>query len=278
VAASEPSRIKFARSCAAFARKYLFDGIDIDWEFPGGGGKSPAAGGPQDKHNFTLLLRELRHQLDEQSRLDGRTYLLTAAVSASPDKMKFMELDQIQRDVDFINVMAYDFAGPWSAVTGFNAPLFDRAPANSVKPALSGDSAIRAYLAAGFPRNKLVLGVPFYGRGFVGTGAANHGLFQPFDQKQSAQANAGEWPYRNVRARYLDSAAAPRFFDDVAKVPWIYDAKNKLMISYDDSESLRLKAEFVRKNKLGGVMIWELSQDDSTSTLLKALRAGLAAP
>jgi chitinase len=281
-ALTDASRQKFARSCAEFVARYGFDGIDIDWEYPAGGGKDPDKARPEDTRNFTLLLKALRHQLDEQGTTDGKTYLLTIATPAGPGQYRLMQLDQVHAYVDWINLMTYDLTGNWSRKTGFNAPLF--APtdddATTTQPAnrLSVDDAVRAYLAAGVPPEKLVVGVPFFGHGFGGVPDVNHGLFQPHDHKTPRPANDSDgWSYRALAAKYIDKSAG-RFWHDGAKVPWLYDPASGIMITYDDPQSLRLKAEYVRAHNLGGVMIWELSQDDDRHSLLNALRDGLGEP
>jgi chitinase len=277
MALSAASRDVFARSCAEFVSKYGFDGVDIDWEYPGGGGLDPSKGRPDDTRNFSLLLAALRTALDPQSKTDGRQYLLTIAAPASPGTYHRIELAEVARIVDWINLMAYDFSGGWSAVTSFNAPLF-AAGRNPDEGQISADSAVRDYLAAGVPPEKLVLGVPFYGHAWAGVKKENNGLFQPHAEKTpQPPGGGGEWTYRTIASRPAGELGA-RFWNDTAKVPWFYDAGTGLMVSYDDPQSLRAKAAYVRERHLGGVMIWELSQDDAQSSLLNALHAGLGNP
>ena len=268
VALTPESREKFSRSCADFIKEHGFDGVDIDWEYPGGGGHDKTKGRPEDKQNFTLLLQDLRRALDEQGQKDDKHYLLTIAAPAG-GQHKRIELDRIHPLLDFINLMTYDFAGHWSDRTAFNAPLH---PWDDHK--LSADTAVQAYLDAGVPKEKLVLGVPFYGRAFAGVAAKNHGLGQEHSGKPPRAAGSSvEWSWRTIGKHHLDQAT--RHWHEQAKVPYLYDAENRLFISYDDPESLRLKARYVRGHNLGGVMIWELSQDDEKSSLLNALHAGL---
>ena len=263
------AREKFARSCAAFVKQHGFDGVDIDWEYPGGGGMDKSKGRPEDTRNFTFLLQDLRRALDQQGAKDNRRYLLTIAAPAG-GQHKRIELARIHPLLDFINLMTYDFAGHWGDRTGFNAPLY-----NWGESKLSADTSVRAYLDAGVPTEKLNLGVPFYGRAFAGVKDENHGLSQEHSGKPPRATGSGaEWSWRSIARHYLDKAPT-RHWHDQAKVPWLFDAKEGLFVSYDDPESLRLKAEYVRDHNLGGVMIWELSQDDEKSTLLDALQGGL---
>jgi chitinase len=269
-ALTETSRMVFARSCADFAHDHGFDGVDIDWEYPGGGGRDKDKGRPQDTRNFTLLLAELRKQLDAQGRADRKHYLLTIAAPASPQTYGRMELDRIHRDLDWINLMTYDFAGDWSTRTSFNAPLFAADDTGR-----SADATVRGYLAAGVPPEKLTLGVPFYGRAWGGVKDVDHGLGQPH-AKPPRPPGGGGFSYRKLAASYIDQSAK-RFWHERAQVPWLYDPKAQLMVSYDDPQSLRAKAKYARDKELAGVMIWELSEDDERSSLLGALHQGLTA-
>jgi chitinase len=276
-ALTDASREKFARSCAAFARAHGFDGVDIDWEYPTGGGLEKDKGRPEDTKNFTLLLAELRKQLDAQGKADKKHYLLTIAAPASRAQSSHIELNQIIRSLDWINLMTYDFAGSWSEKTGFNAPLFgdNGSPSGSPGGSLSGsvDASAHLYLASGVPAEKLVLGVPFYGRAWAGVKNIDHGLSQP----HTAKPPRGEWTYDLLVSQYIDHSAK-RYWSEEAKVPWLYDEKAGLMITYEDPESIRLKAKYARDHRLGGVMIWELSHDDEKSSLLHALNQGMQAP
>jgi chitinase len=245
--------------------RYGFDGVDIDWEYPTGGGEPSNIQRPADKDNFVLLLGALRSALDAQGEADGRHYLLTIALGAGRSQYQPLDWAQITPLLDFINVMTYDMAGAWSSATGFNAPLYD--PSNQ----LSADTTLRALLELGIPPDKLVMGVPFYGRGWSGVGETNNGLHQPFTVMAS---ESGSFDYAKLSADYIGTYA--RFWDDAAQVPWLYDAASRTMISYDDPESLALKAQYVRENGLGGIMIWEVSQDSADLALLNAIWARLS--
>lgn len=260
VALTEASRAKFARSCVKFMLQYGFDGVDIDWEYPGGGGDPRNVERPQDPDNFILLLAELRHQLDLQGEQDGRHYLLTIAAPAGASQYRNLSLDQIHPSLDWINIMTYDYAGPWSEVTSFNAPLYG---------AVSADSAIQAYLAAGVPNDKLVMGVPFYGHGWQGVAEGNNnGLGQPH-----TGASLSGLAYKRILQDYLGDFQ--RYWDETAQVAWLYDAESQTFITYDDADSLQLKAEYIQANQLGGVMIWEITLDDDDHPLLNALTLSL---
>lgn len=266
MAMTAETRKTFVESCADFAERHALDGIDIDWEYPGGGGHEKNKARPEDTRNFTLLLQELRAALDAKGQATGRRYLLTIASPAGP-QYKRMELDQIHKSLDLINVMTYDFAGEWSERTTFNAPLFPRDGAGE-----SDDASIQAYLKAGVPAAKLVLGVPFYARAWSGVKNVNNGLDQPHDRKPPKAQGTGGWSYRNVATHYVGKPNVKRFWHEQAKVPWLFDEQAGLMVTYDDPESIKLKAQYAREKGLAGVMIWELSHDDPKSSLLNALQ------
>lgn len=265
-AESDAARQKLARSCVAIMTKYGFDGLDLDWEYPGGGGL--AAGKPSDKGNFTLLLGEFRKQLDAA----GKGHLLTIATGASPKVIANMELDKIHPYLDSINVMTYDFHGSWEKVTGHNAPMYmgkgDPSPAG-----WSTDGAVRAYLEGSVPASKIVAGAAFYGRGWSGVGSKDDGLYQPASGPSPGTHEQGILDYHDIAANYLPTFT--RKFDAEAKVPWLYNAARQIMISYDDVESLKIRSQYVKDEGLGGLMIWELSGDDKARTLGKAIAAEL---
>ena len=279
-ALTDASRGKLARSCVAFMKKYGFDGIDIDWEYPVGGGEAGNKTRPADKQNFTLLLAELRKQLNAQEKTDKARYLLTIAAPAGPNVYKNLELDKIAEHLDWINLMTYDFHGGWSEATNFNAPLFpaknDPTKDQTIRMHFNVDSAVSAYLKAGIPTGKLVVGVPFYGRGWAGVKNVNDGLYQiPGKTLPKGTWEAGVLDYKDIAANYLGKFK--RHWHDEAKVPWLYDEKTGIMISYDDPESLRIRAQYVNDRNLGGVMFWELSADDAKNTLVNALHQTLRA-
>jgi chitinase len=274
VAFTKESRENFAQSCVAFMVKYGFDGVDLDWEYPVGGGLESNKTRAADKENYTLLLAELRRQLDAQGAKDKTRYLLTIAAPAGPKTFANLELDKIHPQLDWLNLMAYDFHGPWSPLTHFNAPLFavakDPTSDETIRKHFNVDSAVKAFLRAGVPPDKIVVGLPFYGRGWASVKDVKGGLFQPHGPNPPQGTwEAGVFDYKDLAKNYVGKFQ--RHWHDEAKVPWLFDAKRGVMISYDDPESLRLKAEYVNQHKLGGMMCWELSADDERNTLVNTL-------
>jgi chitinase len=171
-AATKVARHKLAQSCVHFMKKNGFDGIDIDWEFPGA----------HDKAHFTALLAEIRHLLDAQGSEESPPYLLTISAPAGPKNYANIDLGQVHQYLDWINLMAYDFYVPSSKITDFDAPL--EPPSDDPAPAATRlthnvDAAVTAYLEAQVPADKLVVGVHFVGTGWQGVPNVNRGLYQP---------------------------------------------------------------------------------------------------
>jgi GH18 family chitinase len=271
-AQGDRSRQQFVASCIdLYLKQYkgVFDGLDIDWEYPVSGGLTP--GQAEDKRNFTMLLIEFRNQLRELEKTDNRHYLLTIAAPSGPSNIRNIQPDLIAMLVDWANLMTYDLHGTWEPTTNFNAPLFKPAtdPADA---SMNVDAVVQKYLSLGVPPEKLVLGVPFYGYGWADVSEADHGLYQSASGAAPGTWEAGAYDYKDIQQNYLSKYQ--RQWDNEAYVPWLYDTASKTFISYDDPQSLEAKAGYARDLGLSGVMIWELSQGDES--LVDALRTGLA--
>lgn len=263
-ALTEESRTIFADSCVDFIVKYGFDGVDIDWEYPVAGGLSTNIRRPEDKYNFTLLMQKIREKLDAREVIDGREYLLSFAGAAGSWYVNNVELSKIKLYVDFANVMTYDIHGSWEPYTDFNAPLYNNAD-SSPQYKWSVDSSISTWINAGFPKEKLVMGVPFYGYLYKAVTNVNNGLYQTYSGGNSIS-------YANIAANYLNTTGYIRYFHSESMVPWLFNGST--FITYEDQESMRYKAQYIRSKGLGGAMIWELSQDPNR-VLLNALYDGL---
>lgn len=264
LALTAASRTHFAQSCVALLDRYGFDGLDIDWEYPGGGGLAP--GRPEDTQNYTALLAAFRAQLGSR--------LLTIAAPAGASQIAKLDLAGIAPLVDWVNLMAYDFHGSFEMATNFGAPLrrvaMDHAPGADRS---NVTAAVDAWLAA-LPAAKLVLGMPLYGYGWAGVAATNDGLFQPAASIPMGTWAAGNFDYHDIVARYLPTMTL--HWSDEAQAPWLYDPARGLAITYDDARSLTAKTDLVRDRGLGGAMFWELSSDDAAHTLVRAVHAELA--
>ncbi|GAB4549703.1 MAG: glycoside hydrolase family 18 protein [Anaerolineae bacterium] len=259
----------------------VFDGIDVDWEYPASEGfpGDPKRGlppniyRPEDTENFVALMAEFRRQLDEVGKEHGKDYLLT--IAAPPDRKRAakMALDQAHPYLDFINIMAYDMAGAWARTgpTNFHAPLYASpdAPQTEDSP-LSVDAAVNDFLGWGIPPNKIVVGVPFYGRGWTNVPNVANGLYQSDPAMRAAPA---KWEDGIEDYKILAASGAPTFRDEKSGAMWSYDGKT--FWTYDDAQTLLAKMAYIRARGLGGAMIWSLDGDDRQGTLITAVFEGL---
>ena len=267
------SRRVFVTSAVEFIRRHDLDGVDVDWEYPGLRGNGNVHR-PEDKENFTALMAQLRAALDRDGRTRGRRLLLTFAAGASTAFIEHTEMAKVQASVDFVNLMTYDFrVASVEPVAGHHANLFEQ-PLDDKRR--SGDRTVREFLAAGVPARKLVLGVPFYGRGWTNVaptaaadGTPNTGLYQP-----GTALTGRSLTYGRLAAELVDREGFVRLWDARAQQPYLWNAATRTVICYDDPESLRLKARYVREHGLGGVMFWEYGNDPS-GALLDALDGAL---
>lgn len=241
----------------------IFDGIDVDWEYPAACGLS--CGTPADRENFNGLLAEFRRQLD--ATRPG--LLLTVAVGAGIDKIRVTDPGTYHRHLDFINVMTYDFHGAWAPRTNHHTALFDSPadPSNGDARHYNSNDAIEAYISRGVPASKLNLGVGFYGRGWTQVPNVNNGLYQS-GRPASGRYEAGieDW-------KVLKNLGWPVHTDKVAKASWLYNGTT--FWSVDTPELLAEKMAYIKAQGLGGTFFWEFSGDDTQGTLVNTLSDGL---
>ncbi|MEA3138519.1 MAG: chitinase [Gammaproteobacteria bacterium] len=260
-ALTDASRAVFADSAVELVRKYALDGVDIDWEYPGQG----VAGikyRTEDRQNFTRLLKALRDKLDLASAAQGRTggnrYSLTIA-SADREYFDHTEMDTLHVYLDWINVMSYDFFNSLTPTTGHHAGLYKASAASPTDR--DADTSVKQHLAAGIPPEKIVLGVAFYGRGFTGVRPINRGLNQPYERFEAAH------DYSELANSLISRQGFVRYWDDRAKAPYLWNSVSRTFITYDDPQSIRTKAQYVKAHHLGGMMFWELSEDRNDELL-----------
>jgi chitinase len=227
----------------------LFDGIDIDWEYPHA----------EDAANYIEVLKEFRRKMDAV-RPGLR---LNVAVGHSPHMYDGTDFAQVAALVDQVGLMTYDFHGPWDPTTGFLAPL--RADASFHGGTV--ERSVQSYLDAGVPPAKLMLGIPFYGYGWHEVPEIGNGLFQ------EGQAIRGDRPYRDIQNLVQQSTL---YRDNLSQAPWIFDGD--IFWTYDDPISIRSKTDFARQQHLGGLMIWELGEDTVDATLLRSAHSALVTP
>jgi chitinase len=259
------SRQVFIESVMEFLGQYHLDGLDIDWEYPG----MPGAGHKfrsEDKENFALLLRELQARFSAETAKTHKRLYLTIAAGASDEFLANTEMARVQRYVDTVNLMCYDYYEPGTdALTGNHAPLF--ADPADPKKASSAES-VAAFEKAGVPAAKILLGLPFYGHVWGQVADLNHGLFQAGKRAPNVYAS-----YAAITDTMLNHGFV-RYWDEKAAAPYLYSAEKQMFVSYEDPESIAAKGLYVREHHLGGIMYWENSGDPS-GVLLHAIGASL---
>ena len=249
----------------------VFDGIDIDWEWPGSDGNVGNVIRPEDKHNFTLLLAEFRRQLDAYGATAGKSYLLSAFLPAAPAKIDAgFEANRIFDSLDWGTVQGYDLHGAWETSTNHQSNLRSTKH-DPAEPQFSVDDTVQAYLARGAPRDELVVGVPFYSRGWTGVGSTNNGLYQSSSGAAPGTWEAGVDDYEVVKTRLGQGYA--RYRDGNAKAAWLFDGTT--FWTFDDPAIMLEKAHYARRENLGGIMFWELSGDTPDGELIGAIAEGL---
>lgn len=230
MAASDSLRKSFANDCHRLIEKYHFDGIDIDWEYPtiGWAGISSS---PEDTENFTRLMEDIRDAITEDK-------LLTLASSATA---KYIDFKSVVPLVDFVNLMTYDM----SSGEAHHSPLFS----SSITPEMTVDKSVKLHREAGVPDEKIVLGIPFYGRGIL-DGETYYLDFKDIKLKPGQRI---EW-------------------DSSSEAPYIADSNGNFVFGFDNPRSLAVKCNYILENNLKGAMYWDYNGDDSTKSLNKTIK------
>ncbi|WP_436934250.1 glycosyl hydrolase family 18 protein [Halovenus marina] len=304
MAADESTRQAFADNCVELMREYNFHGIDIDWEHPGPDqGQEGTEGSDADYENHALLMEDLRERLDKAGEEDGQYYHLSIANGGSDWNAAGLKHDRLGEACDAVMIMAYDFTGSWMPQhvgMGLNAPIYgptDKNPQDdrdaypshsggdaqyyleySVDLLYAGDHGQYEPYVPGQPGysepadyDELVLGLPFYGRGFEGVSYADPGYGQPYnglpegtwhDLLEDGSDPTGAFDFWDLKENYIGEDGWEVEYHDPGEVPMLTNDEEGIYISYDDEQSIAEKVNFAKDRGMGGVMFWELSQDD----------------
>ncbi|KAK0618251.1 chitinase 1 precursor, partial [Bombardia bombarda] len=257
IAATEAGRQKFASSAVKLVQDWGLDGLDIDWEYPVNA---------KEAADFILLLQACRQALDAYAarHAPGYHFLITIAAPAGPQHYAVMDLAGMDPWIDAWHLMAYDYAGSWDSTSGHQSNIYASAQ-NPQATKFSTERAVRDYLVRGIPADKIVLGMPLYGRSFEAT----TGIGMPYNGIGAGSIQSGVWLYRD-----LPRPGAQEVYDDVAKASYSYDKGSGELVSYDTVGSAVTKAQYLVKKGLGGAVFWEASGDKVGGNSLVGTVAG----
>jgi chitinase len=296
-AASLAGRAALASSCinifvkgniaAGVTAPGLFDGFNIDWEFPGAA----------DKQNFTALLKEFRTQLNALTKTTGKKYVLTFDSPASPKRYVNIDLKAAAAQVDFLTIDGYDYAGAEDKQTNEASSLYDTAADPAYSDARYIDATVKAYLKAGVPAAKYTMGLPLYAVCWTGVPNANRGLYQkataaspvlladgsglcPNPNKATASPGcdtvltAGFATYSTIE-NLTNKYGYIAWYDSARVGATLYNPATGTFYTYDNPAAVAAKTAYIKKHKLGGAYVWALNDDDANASLTKAIAAGL---
>ncbi|ODA77617.1 hypothetical protein RJ55_07246 [Drechmeria coniospora] len=243
-AATPQGRETFAKSSLELLKNMGFDGLDIDWEYPQNA---------DEARDFVELLATVRRELDAYSQTlgSGHRFELTVACPAGAQNYGKLDLAAMDRHLDFWNLMAYDYAGSWDQLSGHQANLYP-SPDNPACTPFSTAAAVDFYTSHGVAPDRIVVGMPLYGRAFQNT----DGLGKPYQD-----VGEGTWERGVHDFKKLPLEGAQETYDERAGATYCYDARQRTLVTYDTPQMTRVKAEFIRQRGLGGAMWWESSAD-----------------
>ncbi|MBW0480768.1 hypothetical protein O181_020483 [Austropuccinia psidii MF-1] len=256
---SPAKRQKFADSAISILENYGLDGLDIDWEYPNS---------DDEAERFVDILRRTRAGLTQlkEKKKDVTPYLLTIAAPCGPSHYKQLHLKSMAQYLSFINLMAYDYSGSWDTITGHQANLLLPENRSINQGNVSTVAALNYYISQSVPASKLVMGMPLYGRSFLNTKGIGH----PYNGVGKGSWESGVYDYKDI------SKANVQWVDDKNAVgAYTYNPSTQELITFDDSETVRQKVQYIRQKGLGGVMWWESSGDKNGTDALIPLAAKL---
>lgn len=246
-------RETFAKTTKELLDYFHADGIDIDWEYPAVAGFPGHRYTEDDKHNFTLLIQELRKKLGRKAEISFAAGGTKNCIDSCFEWKKVMPL------VDRVNLMSYDLVSGYANQSGHHTALF-----STPELLLSADYGIKEMIKKGVPVNKIALGAAFYARIFQNATDGNQGLYQPTKFLSGVS-------YKRFSDQFTEEKGFKYYWDDVAKAPYFYNASKKQFATFDDPKSIALKTKYVVDHKLNGIMFWELTDDTYSNGLLSII-------
>lgn len=241
VFSSDKNRVRFAKSVAKILSIYGADGIDLDWEYPAIEGFPGHQYKVEDRNNFTLLLQTLRRTLGPEK--------VISFAAGGHDSFLDNSIDwpAVMKEVDHVNLMSYDLYNGNSKSTGHHTPLY-----STDQQQLSTAHAVQELIKKGVSPQQIVVGGAFYGRVWENVSEEGNGLYQQGDFKESVA-------YKDLNTYFKEGFVT--YDDTIAHSRYAYHKEGQLFVSFEDSTTLKEKIKFVHKEKLKGIMFWELTQD-----------------
>ncbi|ROT67642.1 chitinase 4 precursor [Penaeus vannamei] len=254
----DPEKRKtFIESSVELVRRHNFDGLDVDWEYPAARG-----GVPEDKENFVILLKEFRARFDTFSP----PLLLSGALSpGKPTIDDGYDVPGISEYLDMVHVMGYDYHGTWENFTHHNAPMCGHHLDEGYLQDFNVEFTVEYYLSLGLPKEKMVLGIPLYGRCFTLDDIEENGFYAPAHKPGPAGPYIripGTLGANEICERLRDDKTCKIVHDPSMNEPYFYCSSDKIWCGFDDQDSVYLKARYAKNMGLAGVMAWTIDTDD----------------
>ena len=243
IVSNPEAEARYVEGVVKMIDEYDYDGLDLDWEYPDTA---------KEVEGFERLTRTLRGRIDAIGKAKGRSMNLTMAASSNKGTLRWLKRDFLLENMDWVNVMTYDYAGDWTPYAGHNSPLFPSTKEPTKTPRSIEATMLYLLEDRKIPADRLAVGLPLYGRGF--------NVAKPYDSTRDApKKRLPNLTYRGIAG--LEKEGWKRSWDEDIKAPWLISPDGSAVVGYDDAESIRLKTEWAMSKGLRGVFFWQVAQD-----------------